>query len=121
MTQIRRTIVLDVAISDEHTLDAAVLFYRAALGTIAAGSDSVGRLVSLGNVLLRVMRPDGREDPYYEQGRAPRLELRVDCVDEALERSRRAGAVLSMRVDDGSYAQVVDPYGHLWSFCGADR
>jgi PhnB protein len=48
------------------------------------------------------------------------LHLNVDNVDAAIAKAAAAGATVSMPPDDmfwgDRYGQVVDPFGHSWSF-----
>ena len=108
----------------------AVEFYKAALGA---------------EELLRMPAPDGRlmhaslkvgdahmhlcdDFPEYCGGvsRAPRgpspvtLHLCVASADDAIARAAAAGATVTMPAADmfwgDRYGQIVDPFGHTWSF-----
>jgi PhnB protein len=108
----------------------AVEFYKAALGA---------------EELLRMPTPDGRlmhaalkigdaqlflcdDFPEYCGGvsRAPKgpspvtLHLVVPSADAAIAQAAAAGATVTMPADDmfwgDRYGQIVDPFGHAWSF-----
>jgi uncharacterized glyoxalase superfamily protein PhnB len=116
---------VDVAVRD---VGAAISFYRAALGGVPLGADVSGaERVDLGGALLRVLdeatqAPNASDLRYYVKGRVPRLELRVDDVAARVEQALLAGAVLRASIPgrdeegDMSYAQIIDPFGHMWSF-----
>ena len=48
------------------------------------------------------------------------LHLIVPCADTAIETAKAAGATVTMPAQDmfwgDRYGQVVDPFGHTWSF-----
>src|SRR5262245_46386279 len=120
-----RMITLDVPVPN---VAAAVAFYVRAFGVEPAPPDATGACALVwGSVVLRVCDeathvPDDSDRIYYDKGRTPRLEMRVDDVDAAVECAAAAGARSFPRSpsSDGSpghiYAQVLDPFGHLWSF-----
>jgi predicted enzyme related to lactoylglutathione lyase len=116
-------ITVDVPVAD---VAAAERFYREAFDLTAPGSDAAGggRWLALTGVTLRICDrsthvPNAADARYYQMGRVPRLELRVDDLEESLARAVRAGAVACARVpSEGAlrYAQIIDPFGHKWSF-----
>jgi uncharacterized glyoxalase superfamily protein PhnB len=120
-----KELLLDVAVDD---VPAAVAFYCALFHGISQGEDpSGGHRVRLGGAVVLRVKDDrthvpARSDPcFYEKGRTPRLETRVDDVPAAVEHALAAGAILCGRVPIGDsegpvrYAQIIDPFGHLWS------
>ncbi len=124
-----KELLLDVAVND---VPAAVAFYCDLFGGISQGEDPSGghRVKLSGGVVLRVKDerthvPAGSDPRFYKKGRTPRLETRVDDVPAAVEHALAAGAILCGRVpisdSEGpiDYAQIIDPFGHLWSFARA--
>jgi uncharacterized glyoxalase superfamily protein PhnB len=137
-----RSLFVDVPVAD---VAAAVRFYRAAFEAIpvestdpALPADAV--TLALGDrpgaTVLRVfdertyVAPARTARSPYTKGKVPRMELRVDDVDEWLTRALRAGATPRTRLVTGtdgvgrasantdqtaSYAQFVDPFGHVWA------
>jgi PhnB protein len=108
----------------------AIEFYKAALGAIE---------------IARMPLPDGRVmhaalqigesmlflcDDFPEHcggvSRAPKgpspvtLHLNVSCCDTALSQATTAGATVTMAAEDmfwgDRYGQIIDPFGHAWSF-----
>ncbi|MFT3775754.1 MAG: VOC family protein [Minicystis sp.] len=132
---------LDVAVSD---VSAAVRFYEEALApesTLETPSGAVELwLVAGGGLALRVIAeaahvPSRADRDMYVKGKTPRLELVVDDVDARVDRLAVAGAIVKARLvagEDGAlrarregegptrYAQVLDPFGHLWAIAAAD-
>lgn len=119
-------ITLDVPVPD---VAAAVAFYARAFDLLPSHPDATGAC-EIGiedDLVLRVCDeathvPRGSDPISYKKGRTPRLELRVDDVDAAVECATAAGAreLVRLSPSDGSaghwYAQILDPFGHLWSF-----
>lgn len=120
---------LTVLIESSHSVADAVAFYRRAFalaGDVApAASDA---LLEIGSILLSVEHGTNELDA-GSRGTVPRLELRVDDVDVMVNRWVSAGARVKVRLargsaaqpgDSATYAQVLDPYGHLWAFAQHD-
>ena len=125
MSPTENEIILDVLI-EHKDLDKAVVFYRKALDLNEASKveDSSWKL-SLGQLVLHICSRPWCEDSKYRKGETPRLELRVHDVDASIRRAVEAGGSVRCRIakdhiaaedEPASYAQVLDPYGHLWSF-----
>jgi uncharacterized glyoxalase superfamily protein PhnB len=116
--------IVNVPVSD---VAAAVRFYCEAFSATVSSTEVSGAVhVELGSAVLRVCdeashvadRADAR---HYNKGSTPRLELRVDAVQAWIDRATSAGARLCARlpVEPAAairYAQILDPFGHLWSF-----
>jgi PhnB protein len=106
---------------------AAIAFYARAFDVVPSSPDTSGaRELGVGGVVLRVCDetthvPGGSDPRFYQKGSTPRLEVRVEDVDAAVACAVNAGAkeVVRLPSADGSpgpgYAQVLDPFGHLWS------
>jgi PhnB protein len=108
----------------------AVEFYKAALGAeeIARMPTEDGRLMhaalKIGDAILFLCD----DFPEYCGGvsRAPNgpspvtLHLCVPCADTAIATAAAAGATVTMPAADmfwgDRYGQIVDPFGHAWSF-----
>jgi PhnB protein len=109
---------------------AAIDFYKAALGAVEVGRVPTedGRLMhaslKIGDAILMLCD----DFPEYCGGvaRAPAgpspvtLHLCVPNADEAIARAATAGANVTMPAADmfwgDRYGQIVDPFGHSWSF-----
>ena len=109
---------------------AAIDYYKAALGAVELGRVPTedGRLMhatlKIGDAILMLCD----DFPEYCGGvsRAPNgpspvtLHLCVPCADTAIERAAAAGATVKMPAADmfwgDRYGQVIDPFGHAWSF-----
>jgi PhnB protein len=108
----------------------AIEFYKAGLGAveIARMPAEDGRLmhaaISIGDAVLFLC--DDFPDYCGGVSRAPAgpspvtLHLCVPCCDTAIATATAAGATVTMPADDmfwgDRYGQVVDPFGHSWSF-----
>ena len=108
----------------------AIEFYKAAIGAveIARMPTEDGRLMhaamKIGDAHLMLCD----DFPEYCGGvsRAPSgpspvtLHLNVPCADTAIATAAAAGAVVTMPATDmfwgDRYGQVLDPFGHAWSF-----
>ena len=109
---------------------AAVEFYKAALG-----AEEVRRMPTADGRLMHADLKIGDahlflcdDFPEYCGGvsRAPTgpspvtLHLCVPCADAAIEKAVAAGATATMPAEDmfwgDRYGQVIDPFGHAWSF-----
>lgn len=120
-----RSIMLDVRVEGTD-LDAALDFYRKAFDRHDASQLADGSWkLRLGRVSIRVCSVPSRTDDRYRKGEVPRLELRVHDVDTYVDRCVKLGASVRCRLakdraaaenQAADYAQVLDPYGHLWSF-----
>jgi uncharacterized glyoxalase superfamily protein PhnB len=119
-------ISIDVAVSD---IEAAARFYIDVLEATEVPSTAPGggRLLAIGkHVLLRLCdeathQPSKADQIYYERGKGPRMELRVDELSPWIARAVAAGAELRTILTDEEggppiYAQFLDPFGHVWSF-----
>ena len=115
---------------------AAIEFYRQALGaeeTIRVPAEDGRRLLHAemeangARFYLRDDFPDccptgdGKPStPTALQGTPVTMHLQVANCDAAVERAAAAGATVVMPPDDmfwgDRFAQVIDPYGHSWSF-----
>ncbi|MGF1611660.1 MAG: VOC family protein [Kiloniellales bacterium] len=116
---------------------AALEFYKQALGareTMRVPAEDGKRLlhaelqVNGARIYLRDDFPDFREQcganhvqpPKQMGGTSVTLHLDVEDCDAAVKRAETAGATVTMPPEDAfwgaRYAQVVDPYGHAWSF-----
>jgi uncharacterized glyoxalase superfamily protein PhnB len=115
------------------------------LGRPLAAADGGALEIQLGDgeawvLVLRVFErapgaPDQPDTRFYRKGRTPRLELTVDDVGASVDEVVSAGATVACRLAPGAdgvlrraqpgqqvvYAQVVDPFGHLWAFTLAER
>jgi predicted enzyme related to lactoylglutathione lyase len=107
-------------------VEGAMRFYAEAMDgdwAITTTPGARARASASGQVLILIL-PEDAQPPEYEaneKGRVPRLELQSHDVRVALERFVRAGGQeLCCLGDPPSYAQALDPYGHLWSFCDVD-
>ena len=117
----------DVAVDD---LRRARAFYGRLFRVTAKG-----RTIRIGrNVVLELIdqtRTVLAPDPFYDRGRTPRLEWRVDDVAAWVSRAVAAGATVRCKLTPGpdgvlrdatndeatiEYAHVIDPFGHLWAF-----
>jgi PhnB protein len=108
---------------------AALEFYKAALGAeeVSRIPAPDGRLMhgalKIGDGYL-FLADDFPE--YCGASRAPSgpspvtLHLNVPCTDTAIARAEKAGAKVSMAAEDmfwgDRYGQIIDPFGHSWSF-----
>jgi PhnB protein len=108
----------------------AIEFYKVGLGAVELGRMPVddGRLmhacIQIGEA--RVFLCD--DFPEYcggvarsPQGPSPvTLHLCVDDVDAAIAQAAAAGATVTMQPEDmfwgDRYGQIIDPFGHAWSF-----
>lgn len=115
---------------------AAIEFYRQALGaeeTMRVPAEDGRRLLHAememngGRFYLRDDFPDccptGEGQPSTPtalRGTPVTMHLQVADCDAAVERAASAGATVVMPPDDmfwgDRFAQVIDPYGHSWSF-----
>jgi PhnB protein len=114
----------------------AIEFYKAALGAVETGrhaADDGKRLmhaeveVNGAKIYLMDDFPEFR-DTYGSHVLPPKsagstsvtLHLDVENCDAAVERAAAAGATVIMPPEDAfwgaRYAQIVDPFGHSWSF-----
>ena len=117
----------DVAVDD---LRRARAFYGRLFRVTAKG-----RTIRIGrNVVLELIDETQTflaPDPFYDRGRTPRLEWRVDDVAAWVSRAVAAGATVRCKLTPGpdgvlrdatndeatiEYAHVIDPFGHLWAF-----
>jgi PhnB protein len=118
----------------------AIDFYKAALGAEELGRHPVGpeflpgAAADDGRVMHAALRINGATvflcDDFPDLcggvSRAPAgpspvtLHLCVPSADEAIARATAAGATVTMPAEDmfwgDRYGQVVDPFGHAWSF-----
>jgi PhnB protein len=115
----------------------ALAFYAKAFGateTMRLPSDRDGRLmhaeitVNGSKIFVRDDFPDYRAEhcddrvlpPHLLGGTSLTLHLEVPDCDEAVRRAKAAGATVVMPPIDAfwgaRYAQIADPYGHVWSF-----
>ena len=125
MSSTQPRIALDVPVEPED-LDAAADFYKKAFDLEAAPERASGVWnLRLGPAALRVCSPSSCRDSRYRMGEVPRLELRVQDVDVYVGRFVDLGASLRCRLfedrsaaedEPSDYAQLLDPFGHLWSF-----
>ena len=108
----------------------AIEFYKSALGAeeICRVSAPDGRLMhaalKIGEATLFLC--DDFPDHCGGVSRAPSgpspvtLHLCVPCADTAIATAAGAGATVTMPADDmfwgDRYGQIVDPFGHAWSF-----
>jgi len=118
-------ITLDVPVPD---VAAAAAFYVHAFGVEPVPLDATGACpLVYDEFVLRVCDetthvPNDSDQVFYQKGRTPRLEMRVDDVDGAVDYATEAGAkeLFRLPATDGSpghvYAHILDPFGHLWSF-----
>ncbi len=108
----------------------AIEFYKAGLGAVevARMPTEDGRIMhaalKIGDAYLFLCD----DFPEYCGGvsRAPSgpspvtLHLNVPCCDTAIEKAATAGATVTMAAEDmfwgDRYGQIVDPFGHAWSF-----
>jgi PhnB protein len=109
---------------------AAIEFYKSALG-----AEEITRVpMPDGRIMHASLKIGGADlflcDDFPEHcggvSRAPSgpspvtLHLNVPCTDTAIAAAAAAGATVTMPADDmfwGSrYGQIVDPFGHAWSF-----
>ncbi len=108
----------------------AIEFYKAALGAteMSRMPTEDGRLMhaalQIGDALLFLCD----DFPEYcggmarsPQGPSPvTLHLCVDCADTSIATAAAAGATVTMPASDmfwgDRYGQIVDPFGHAWSF-----
>lgn len=116
-----------------HDVPSAVHFYRTVFDVSAEDAESATGAVFLrisDGVRVRVIAQDTHaasptDREFYTRGRTPRLELRVADVEARLTSWVRAGATVRCRLADHdggcAYAQVLDPFGHLWSFSREDE
>lgn len=103
-------------------LERAVAFYEQAFACPALRRAN-GAEIRLGHVTLHVCESTA-PDLEQESGQTPLLEFRVDSVASRVERWVAAGARLVGPLSDPSgaseqparYAQVADPFGHIWAF-----
>ena len=109
---------------------AAIDFYKAALGAveIARMPLPTGQIMhaalKIGDAYLFLC--DDFPEHCGGVSRAPSgpspvtLHLNVECADTAIERAAKAGGTVTMPAEDmfwgDRYGQVVDPFGHSWSF-----
>lgn len=63
---------------------------------------------------LRVISGEPALTEWYAPGRTPRLELQVDDVLETTAHLVALGFHARLR-QGTSYAQLLDPHGHLWA------
>jgi PhnB protein len=108
----------------------AIEFYKAGLGAteVARMPTEDGRIlhaaIKIGDAVLFLC--DDFPDHCGGLSRAPSgpspvtLHLIVPCTDTAIATATTAGATVTMPADDmfwgDRYGQVVDPFGHAWSF-----
>ncbi|MEX0760273.1 MAG: VOC family protein [Tistlia sp.] len=117
---------------------AALAFYGKALGateTLRVPAEDGRRLmhaeleINGARVFLRDHFPEfglggegcSRQGPPSELGGTPvTLHLEVENCDAAMARAVAAGATVTMPAEDAfwgaRYGQVLDPFGHAWSF-----
>lgn len=111
---------------------AALEFYKKALGaaeTMRMPAEDGNRLlhaeieVNGAKIFVRDDFPEfaGKSETPNALGGTPvTLHLDVEDCDKAVERAVSAGARITMPPEDAfwgaRYAQVVDPFGHAWSF-----
>lgn len=131
---------------DLHVPDvaAAARFYEQALEPEVVRADASGavemKLLAESHVVLRVIDeaqhpPSSADRRFYTKGKTPRLEIVTNDVDARVARLLSAGATArtllvpgedgvlrSRREGDGPtrYAQIKDPFGHLWAIAAAD-
>jgi PhnB protein len=106
----------------------AIEFYRKAFGAVELsrmpGSD--GKLmhasIRIGDsvIMLNEENPDwGSFGPKSLKGSPVTIHLYVENVDAIFEQAVRAGAKVTMPLDDmfwgDRYGKLEDPFGHLWS------
>lgn len=108
----------------------AIEFYEAALG-----AEEIARMPAPdGRIMHAALRINGAYlflcDDFPEHcggvSRAPSgpspvtLHLNVECCDTAIARATAAGATVTMAAEDmfwgDRYGQIIDPFGHAWSF-----
>jgi PhnB protein len=108
----------------------AIEFYKAGLGAIEIARMPApdGRLMHaalrIGESVLFLC--DDFPDHCGGVSRAPNgpspvtLHLNVPCCDTAIAQAAAAGATVTMAAEDmfwgDRYGQIVDPFGHAWSF-----
>jgi PhnB protein len=108
----------------------ALEFYKAALG-----AEEVARMPTPdGRIMHGALKVGGSYfflcDDFPEHcggvSRAPNgpspvtLHLNVECCDTAIAKAQAAGATVTMAAEDmfwgDRYGQIIDPFGHAWSF-----
>lgn len=118
-----------------HDAAAALEFYKKALGAteVMRVPAEDGKRLLHAEIAVNGARVFVRDDfPEYcgQQGKdlTPRglggtpvtLHLEVKNCDEAVKRAEAAGAKVMMPPEDAfwgaRYAQIIDPFGHSWSF-----
>jgi PhnB protein len=108
----------------------AIDFYKAALGAVEVARMPTpdGRLmhaaIKIGDATLFLC--DDFPDHCGGVARAPKgpspvtLHLIVECCDTVIAQATAAGATVTMPAEDmfwgDRYGQIVDPFGHAWSF-----
>jgi len=110
---------VDVVVTD---LEAATAFYAAVFERSATRYDEGEVRIQLSSVALH-LRMSGEDDPWYEPGKTPRLELSGTPGDTLTlaERFVAHGALLRTPPKlepDTRYVHVIDPFGHLWALSG---
>jgi PhnB protein len=134
MVEQQQGIVPHLVVADAS---AALQFYAKALGateTMRVPAEDGRRLlhaelqINGARIFLRDHFPEfgageicSRQGPPTELGGTPvTLHLEVPDCDAAVERAVAAGASVTMPPEDAfwgaRYGQVVDPFGHAWSF-----
>lgn len=129
-------LLIDVPVSD---IAAAVGFYSRAFEASArpgpAGEVEMVWDDRPDGVILRIVDetthvPDAADRKFYIRGETPRMEMRVDDVDEWVTRAAEGGATVLFRLVSGPdrmlrrpeagdgpicYSHFRDPFGHLWA------
>jgi PhnB protein len=134
MTNRKQTVFAHLVVDDAA---AALEFYKSALGATEAmrmpAKDGKRLLhaqieVNAERILLQDDFPEFREGhsgvhalpPKLLGGTSARVHLIVPNCDEAVKQAEAAGAKVILPPMDGfwgdRYAQVLDPFGHIWSF-----
>lgn len=134
MTTQAQGVIPHLVVDDAAT---ALAFYQKALGakeTMRVPAEDGKRLmhaeiqVNGAKIYLRDDFPEFRDSCGMNHVQPPKamaatsvtLHLDVENCDEAVKRAEAAGAKVTMPPADAfwgaRYAQVVDPFGHAWSF-----
>ncbi len=132
MSDTQQTIFPHLLVNDAA---GALEFYKKALGATEVmrmpaqdGKRLMHSEIKVGDARIFVMddfpehsEHSGRVKPPKQSGSASLvIHLEVPNCDQATERAEAAGATVLMKPWDAfwgaRYAQVVDPFGHVWSF-----
>lgn len=134
MTEPTQGVIAHLVVDDAG---AAIEFYKKALGATEAmrvPADDGKRLlhaeleVNGARLYVRDDFPEFRDSCGMNRVQPPKtlgatsvtLHLYVENCDQAVQCAEAAGAIVTMPPEDAfwgaRYAQVVDPFGHAWSF-----